>query len=194
MDLLTVKNFFDNCAENWDQNLNCDDEKMNEILDASRIVSGDSVLDIACGTGVMFDYYMSRGASDITGIDLSPKMIEKARENHAYKVELITADASEYHFSRKYDRCFIFNAFPHFENSEKLVRNLSSFIIPGGTLTVAHDRSREEINALHRCGASAVSVGLMSADELEKLMLSAGFNSIYKKSDNRIYIVTGLKS
>ena len=43
-----------------------DDSKMNEILDVAKISSGKSVLDIACGTGVMIDYYIERNVSKVT--------------------------------------------------------------------------------------------------------------------------------
>ena len=56
-----------------------DDSKMNEILDVAKISSGKSVLDIACGTGVMIDYYIERNVSKVTGVDISSKMIEIAR-------------------------------------------------------------------------------------------------------------------
>jgi len=42
-------------------------------------VTGDRVLDIACGQGRMSRYLASQGA-DVTGIDISAAMLGKARE------------------------------------------------------------------------------------------------------------------
>lgn len=58
MDKNEVISFFDIHSTTWDENMEKDDSKMNEILDVAKISSGKSVLDIACGTGVMIDYYM----------------------------------------------------------------------------------------------------------------------------------------
>ena len=56
MDKNEVISFFDIHSTTWDENMEKDDSKMNEILDVAKISSGNSVLDIACGTGVMIDY------------------------------------------------------------------------------------------------------------------------------------------
>lgn len=47
-----VIEFFDSRSSSWDKEMETDDYKMNQILDAAQIESGKSVLDIACGTGV----------------------------------------------------------------------------------------------------------------------------------------------
>ena len=60
MDKNEVISFFDIHSTTWDENMEKDDSKMNEILDVAKISSGKSVLDIACGTGVMIDYYIER--------------------------------------------------------------------------------------------------------------------------------------
>lgn len=60
MDKNEVISFFDIHSTTWDENMEKDDRKMNEILDVAKISSGNSVLDIACGTGVMIDYYIEK--------------------------------------------------------------------------------------------------------------------------------------
>lgn len=62
-----VIEFFDSRSSSWDKEMETDDYKMNQILDAAQIKSGKSVLDIACGTGVMIDYYIKRNVFDVTG-------------------------------------------------------------------------------------------------------------------------------
>ncbi len=44
-------------------------------------LKGKSVLDAGCGTGKICEVAVERGAAFVKGIDLSPAMIEKAREN-----------------------------------------------------------------------------------------------------------------
>ena len=113
-----VIKFFDSRSSSWDKEMETDDYKMNQILDAAQIKSGKSVLDIACGTGVMIDYYIKRNVSDVTGVDISSKMIEIA-ENKFRKydnINFICCDAETYRFNQKYDSIMVFNAFPHFSN------------------------------------------------------------------------------
>ena len=51
--------FFDRMAPEWDANMIKSDEKINFILDAAGVKENSVVLDVACGTGVMFPYYLA---------------------------------------------------------------------------------------------------------------------------------------
>ncbi len=56
------------------------DEKALEVLSSvAGVCESDIVLDVACGPGVVA-CYVARLACHVTGIDLTPAMIEKARE------------------------------------------------------------------------------------------------------------------
>jgi demethylmenaquinone methyltransferase/2-methoxy-6-polyprenyl-1,4-benzoquinol methylase len=44
---------------------------------------GVSVLDVACGTGVLFPDYLARNVKSVTGIDLSPAMIDVAKVKYS---------------------------------------------------------------------------------------------------------------
>lgn len=66
--------FFNRCAPEWDAANIRDDGKIGFILDAAGIRPGCSVLDVACGTGVLFPDYLARGVSRVTGVDISPEM------------------------------------------------------------------------------------------------------------------------
>ena len=46
--------YFDRCAPQWDARMVTDDGKINGILDAAGVREHDVVLDVACGTGVLF--------------------------------------------------------------------------------------------------------------------------------------------
>ena len=51
---------------------------MNIILDNAKVSEGKNILDVACGTGVMIDYYLERKVNSVTGVDFSEKMCEIA--------------------------------------------------------------------------------------------------------------------
>ena len=46
-----------------------------------HIEKDTTVLDVGCGIGLLSDYMHSLGAK-VTGIDIAPKLIEKAKELH----------------------------------------------------------------------------------------------------------------
>lgn len=195
MDKNTIINFFNDFSSTWDDNLIINEGKINRILDVADIRENASVLDVACGTGVLIPFYLSRGVNFITGIDISPKMIEIAKNKFSSydNAEFICADADIVKFNKTYDSCMIFNAFPHFINPEKLLVNLLFAVKDGGTFTVAHDMGRKMLDAHHSSCADSVSCGLMHEDELEELFKSVGLRNILKIADDDIYIVSGVK-
>ncbi len=197
MDKKEVIKFFDERSEIWDDEMIKDDNKMNEILDSAKVCENKSILDIACGTGVMIDYYIKRNAGEIVGVDISSKMIDIAKDKFkSYdNISFICCDAENYNFDKQFDSAIIFNAFPHFVNPNDLIKNLYKAVKIGGTLTVAHDRGRKQIDLHHdEVKASKISNGLMSANDLEKIFINASFKETYTKSTDDIYIVTGIKA
>ena len=159
--------FFDRMAPEWDANMIKSDEKINFILDAAGVKENSVVLDVACGTGVMFPYYLARGAERVIGVDISVQMARiAASKMHDQRVEVICGDVEEIPVERLCDCCVVYNAFPHFESPERLVERLSHWLKSGGRLTVAHGMSREKIDAHHHGSASKVSMGLMPAEQL----------------------------
>jgi len=186
--------FFDKCAPTWDAEMIKNDAIMEKILDNAEIGPEMDILDVACGTGVMFPYYLQRGAASVTGIDISSEMARIAREKYKDepKVSVLCADVEEARFERKFDRIVVYNAFPHFPKPKRLIKRLASLLKEGGRLTVAHGASRETIDNHHKGSASKVSNGLMSADSLKKIFDSY-FDVEVMISNSRMYQVSGVK-
>lgn len=186
-----VIEFFDRLAPVWDSEIIKNSEIINTILDNANIKPKTDVLDVACGTGVLISDYMERNVGSITGIDISPQMLRIAAQKFP-QAKFICADAEKTEFDRNFDAVMIFNAFPHFPNPEGLIRQLSQFLKPGGTITVAHNMSRERINRHHMGAAKNVSIGLLPSDELAEIF-SKYVEVTVNISDETMYQVTGVK-
>ena len=194
MEKKDVIEFFDRCAPTWDADMIKSDIKIGKILDNAEVSSGQHILDVACGTGVMFDYYLQRDVASVTGIDISPEMAKIAAKKYEDdpRVQVICGDVEEYDFSRKFDRIVVYNAFPHFPYPKRLIKILAGLLTPDGRLTVAHGMSREAIDGHHSGAASKVSNGLMSADSLKKIF-DAHFQVEVVISNDHMYQVSGVK-
>ncbi len=186
-----VIEFFDRLAPQWDADMIRHDAVIEKILNGAEVGSGKKVLDVACGTGVLFPDYLGRNVASLTGVDISPEMVRIAREKFP-QVEVLCADVEELPEDQKYDCIMIYNAFPHFPEPERLIRRLSELLTPGGTLTVAHGMSRAAIDHHHEGTASRVSVGLMHEDQLEAIFQTC-LQVTVKISDDHMYQVTGVK-
>lgn len=186
--------FFDRCAPTWDAGMIKSDIIIGKILDNAEVGADMDVLDVACGTGVMFDYYLQRGVASVTGIDISPEMAKIAAEKYGAepKVQVICGDVEAYPFQRKFDRVVVYNAFPHFPYPKRLIKLLAGLLKEGGRLTVAHGMSREAIDGHHSGAASKVSNGLMTAESLKRIF-DAHFLVEVVISNRHMYQVSGVK-
>lgn len=186
-----IISFFDMLAPQWDADMIRYDDIIGMILDGGNVKAGADVLDVACGTGVLFPDYLARNVGSLTGIDISPEMVKIAREKFS-QVEVLCGDVEEAVFDKKFDCVMVYNAFPHFPDPVNLIKVLSGLLKPGGTLTVAHGMSRAQIDHHHEGKASKVSVGLMHEDDLENIF-SQYLNVTQKISNDRMYMVSGVK-
>lgn len=190
MDKQDIISFFNNCAGSWDDELIRNDGVIEKILDNGGVKKGASVLDVACGTGVLFPDYIKRGVN-VTGIDISPEMVKNAREKFP-GINVICGDVEETDFAEKFDVIMIYNAFPHFPDPGKLIKKLSKLLKKGGRLSVAHGMSREALLKLHNERASAVSLPLPDEKYVAKIM-EQFFNVDIMISDNDMYQVSGVR-
>ena len=186
--------YFDALAPAWDDSIVCCGEKIRFILDHAGVQAGKHVLDVACGTGVMIPYYLERGAGSVTAVDISPEMIRIARSKFPQEqVRFICGDIEETDAGRDYDAIVVYNAFPHFQDPERLIGVLSGLLKPGGRLTVAHGMSREKLEEHHSGPARKVSNGLMEADRLAALF-SKTLRPAFVFSTEAMYQVTGVRA
>ena len=188
-----VKKYFDYHAASWDDELIRHDDRINTILDNGGIKPGVHVLDVACGTGVLFPDYLKRNVASVTGVDISEEMVKIASAKFPQEnIRVICADVENAEFDRAFDVAMVYNAFPHFPDPEKLISTLADKLVPGGRLSVAHGMSRAQIDSHHHGSAHAVSMGLMSETELAKIF-EPFFDVDVIVSNECMYQVSGLK-
>ena len=132
MEQQAVIDFFDQAAAGWDAQLVRNEAVIGQILDNAGIRPGVSVLDVACGTGVLIPDYLERGAAQITAIDIAPEMARIAREKFPQEnVTVLCGDAAQAHFPALFDCIVIYNAFPHFPEPERLIAHLAELLTTG---------------------------------------------------------------
>ena len=190
MEKKEVAAFFDRCAPWWDEDMVRHEDIIAKILDNGGIRADMDVLDVACGTGVLFPDYLARGVASVTAIDLSPEMVKIARSKFP-QVKVICGDVEETEFDRLFDAVMVYNAFPHFPDPAHLIEVLAGLVKPGGRLSVAHSMSRAALRDHHK-RASTVSMELLEEHELAQLF-APWFDVDVILSDERMYQVSGVR-
>ena len=191
MEKREIAEFFDRCAPWWDADMIRNEVIITTILDNAGIRGGMDVLDVACGTGVLFPDYLKRGVSSLTGIDISTEMAKIAAAKFP-EATVICGDVEETQFDKTFDAIMVYNAFPHFPDPEKLIRVLAGLVKPGGRLSVAHGMSRQQLLQHHAGRASRVSIDLLHEKELAALF-APYFDVDVVISNDRMYQVAGTR-
>ena len=191
MEKKDIAEFFDRCAPTWDAGMIKSDVIIGRILDNAEVGAGMDVLDVACGTGVMFPYYLDRKVASVTGIDISPEMAKIAQSKFP-EVKVICGDVETTEFERQFDAIMVYNAFPHFPDPAHLIEVLAKLTKPGGRLSVAHGMSRAALTDHHAGRASKVSIDLLHEKDLAALF-EPYFDVDVMISNDHMYQVAGVR-
>ena len=186
-----IADFFDKCAPWWDDDMIRNEDLITIILDNCQISAGKDVLDVACGTGVLFPDYLQRNVASVTGIDISPEMAKIAAGKFP-EVQVVCGDVEETEFDKQFDCIMVYNAFPHFPDPKKLIERLAQLVKPGGRLSIAHGMSRDALTSHHSGRASDVSIDLLHEEELAAI-LTPWFDVDVIISNDRMYQVCGIR-
>lgn len=98
--------------------------------------TGKDVLDLGCGFGWHCRYAVENGAKSVIGIDLSEKMLEKAKEiNHLEGIEYVRKALEDIEYpSGKFDMILSSLTFHYIESFDVMAQNMYQWLKPGGHL------------------------------------------------------------
>lgn len=157
------KEFFNSHAEMWHEMWYKDratgrydkhGKDFERLFSLLPLKSGDHVLDVGCGAGVLVPFVLPRiGAEGILyELDFADRMIEANRGLHREKnITFIVSDAESAPLDERTCNVIIcFSCFPHLHDKAKAVETLSGILKPGGLFVVSHFDSSEGINKHHQ--------------------------------------------
>ena len=103
-----------------------------------------SVLEVGVGTGRLAQR-IALECGSFCGIDLSPKTVERARENLAElkNVRLICADFLSHEFAGQFDVIYSSLTFMHIFEKQKAVEKIAALLKPGGRAVISIDKNRQ---------------------------------------------------
>ena len=115
-----------------------------EFLDYTGAYAGlgpeHSVLEFGSGMGDGCEYVASHFGSRVTGVEISPQQIERARERHgdsrARGFDFVEADFLNWEPPQRYDAVYFLEMLPIIQDSRTLLEKLHRWLRPGGALTM----------------------------------------------------------
>lgn len=175
-----LSNFFDKHSKNWDLGIEKYElENISTIMTYSQINKTDTILDVGTGTGILIPFFKKHKVTNISALDISPKMLQifktKFPEIKTYNIDY----EKKFFDNNSFSKIFIFNTFPHLKNPKTVFKISYDYLKPNGHLIIAHSKTREQINQIHKNAGKAVEKDiLISDDEFKQLYLESGFTDI----------------
>ena len=112
------------------------DVRWRRLAAASVVLPGDRVLDAACGTGDLALADLRAGASRVTGLDFSERMLERARRKSS-AVEWVQGDMLALPFADEtFDAATVGFGVRNVADLELGLRELRRVLRPGGRLAI----------------------------------------------------------
>jgi ubiquinone/menaquinone biosynthesis C-methylase UbiE len=172
------------------------------LLDATGIVEGSAVLDVACGTGVVTRALSQRVGPDgrVVGLDFSPAMIAVAESVPIFggaSIEWVEASAQEMPFEiGEFDTVVCQQGFQFFPEKDAAAAEIYRVLKQGGTLGLAiwDNLQKNKLfllmdeSANHHVGASPFTspFGYSEQEPIRRVLSNAGFSDIAIESRSQI--------
>lgn len=191
-DNLQTRQYFDRLAETWTERTNPDIQKLAAILEAIDIAPTDHLLDLGCGTGVLFTLLKQYVYEwkNIFAIDFAQEMILNARENFG-DVRLSCAAVEQLPFQANFfDKVIAFQLMPHLHDKFGAIAECRRILKPSGDLCIFHLQCSRKLNAFHATLSEPVRQHrLPPVDDLCELIENAGMKIIQKTEHPELYFV-----
>jgi len=115
------------------------------FMDAMKLDRTKCVLEIGVGTG-RIAAKAAPHCLQLTGIDISPKTIARAKENLSgfRNIELICADFARFPFDRTFDVVYSSLTMMHFEDKRQILAKVASLLRDGGIFCLSIDKNQSE--------------------------------------------------
>lgn len=183
------------------ENMNENHKEISDFaFECVNVGKNDRILDIGCGGGVNIEKFLKLTSGNVDGLDYSEVSVNASiRQNQNAvergRCEVIQADVSAMPIDdENYDLVSAFETIYFWPDIENTFKEVSRIIKPQGQFMIAQGTDgNHPDDELWLSTVEGMSV--YTADELEKYLLNAGFESVksFKKENDYILIVIAKK-
>lgn len=176
----TAAEQFDSLAADW-SNSGLDIALAQKVVHMLGLESGNSLLDVASGTGVVPAALQSLDIlpGRYLAVDISSAMLAVLRRNYPEAETRVADFEKPFDGVQPFDFVLLYNSIPHFTRLDMLFANAASCLKSGGTFMIAHSRTRQGLREHHtRIGYRPAHDPIPADSELVELAVRYGFQQI----------------
>jgi 2-polyprenyl-3-methyl-5-hydroxy-6-metoxy-1,4-benzoquinol methylase len=146
-----------------------------------------SLCELGCGSGWMIRFAARHGVA-AEGYDISPRMIEIAREQATVEgldVRFEVADMEELDLGSRFDTCLLYDALHHSPRADLVFRTAQRALRPGGRLLLAEPNWKHRFqgrDASRHFGTTELGY---TPRTLKRLLRRSGFRDVQRFHNNR---------
>jgi ubiquinone/menaquinone biosynthesis C-methylase UbiE len=194
------REYFNQLAGKWDKMTSEETRsRLPELIQDLRIKSGDTVLDVGGGTGILLPllYEVAGNESKIISLDIAEEMLKRARNNsYSSNIHYVHADVNAIPLaSETFDIVICYSCFPHFPDKTKALAEIARVLRSSGRLVICHTASRHEINKLHESIGDVIGSDTIPDEATMRDMLTAsGLKTIEVRDEAHRYLAIAAKS
>ncbi|MCZ3365230.1 MULTISPECIES: class I SAM-dependent methyltransferase [Methanobacterium] len=167
----------------------------NTVLQKLNQFSFNKLLDVGCGTGNLLSLISSKYEVQIVGIDLSPEMLNIARNKLDETADLRLCDSESLPFNdNSFDMVICTDSFHHYPNPANVLAEVKRVLKAGGNFIITDPwlatPFRQFANIFMPFNKDG-DIKIYGESEIRKLLENAGFNTIeWEQLNKRAFIAT----
>jgi SAM-dependent methyltransferase len=153
-------------------------EGENRLWDGEALVgmlgdiSGVSILDVGCGTGRLMKRLERLGAETM-GVDISTKMVEKAR---AKSLLVLQGDITQFSWNERFDVVISVLTLNYIREKAKALESIWYLLKLGGVLLISSDLEKNDVPVYRGDDLVAAQYFPVSKDGYWRLLAETGFD------------------
>lgn len=161
------------------------------FLSAMELNKNKKALEIGVGTG-RIAVKVAPLCKHLTGIDISPKTIERAKENlkEYSNISFVCDDFVSYNFAEIFDVIYSSLTMMHLENKKQAIEKVGALLKDGGIFCLSIDKSQDEYIDM---GTRKIKVYPDKLDNMISLIESANMNVTGVFETDTAYIIVSNK-
>jgi ubiquinone/menaquinone biosynthesis C-methylase UbiE len=201
---MSKRDFFNREVASWDEQYRSGHRsQIQDLVDRFDLEEGKTVLDVGCGTGILFPFLAERLRQKglILALDFSWNMILAAKKGclHSERerpgVLFINALVEALPLKdQTVDYITCLDTFAHVCEQKEAVGEMCRGLKKGGRLFVAHSLGKKELAERHRSAGGEVEHDILPEDhKMREMMKNAGLKEVEIIDLPDLYLASGRK-